>query len=203
MNPEKSFIQAGVSKDNILYPAFFKETKNKMSYSKVKSSFRPCSSSTSDQESMSAKKPTITNSTNNNKSPVPVIANCGVTKDMLHRKKSDGSVSDASTHSHLAGGKLTEAPGRLTPTCPGRMKAPPVCRNWALKRGASSVSVLFSIKGPFILLISHRLFVLLSTCSGPRFQVFFPRVGTALCRKMFGSGREESRHECGRNSIQY
>ena len=140
MKPEEVFYSRDLQ-GKYSVSSLFQRNNNRMSYSKVKSSFRPCSAYTSDQESLSAKKPSIPNSTNNNKSPVPVIASNGLTKDMLHRKKSDGSVSDASCHSHLAGGKLTEAPGRLTPTCPGRMKAPPVCRNWALKRGASSVSV--------------------------------------------------------------
>jgi len=47
-------------------------------------------------------------------------------------------MSDGSSYS-LAGGKLTEAPGRLTPTGPGRIKAPPVCIDGALKRVASTI----------------------------------------------------------------
>lgn len=113
-----------------------------MSYSKVKS-FRPCSPSTLDHKSSSANKPTIPNSTQDSKSPVPIANNGHVkklsTETPFFRKRSDGSVSDASSYS-LAGGRLTEAPGRLTPPCPGRMKAPPVCRDRALKRVASTVS---------------------------------------------------------------
>lgn len=117
-----------------------------MSYSKVKT-FRPCSPSTSDQESPSANKKSTTTIPDSTKdvsiSPVPTINHNNSLKDSLFsRKKSDGSVSDASTNS-IAGGKLTEAPGRLTPTCPGRIKAPPICRNRALKRVASTVSVSY------------------------------------------------------------
>eukprot|EP00804_Cyclotella_cryptica_P011999 CCRYP_004486-RB/>CCRYP_004486-RB protein AED:0.10 eAED:0.10 QI:741/1/1/1/0.5/0.33/3/490/474 len=111
-----------------------------MSYSRVKS-FRPCSPSTSDQESASANKSTaISNNTKDlsNKSPVPSANNGHASKDTLLRKKSDGSMSDGSSYS-LAGGKLTEAPGRLTPTGPGRIKAPPVCIDRALKRVASTI----------------------------------------------------------------
>ncbi|KAL7477647.1 hypothetical protein ACHAW6_003446 [Cyclotella cf. meneghiniana] len=111
-----------------------------MSYSKVKS-FRPCSPSTSDHESSSANKSTVISSSTkdlSNKSPVPNSNNRHATKDTLLRKKSDGSMSDGSSYS-LAGGKLTEAPGRLTPTGPGRIKAPPVCIDGALKRVASTI----------------------------------------------------------------
>ena len=117
-----------------------------MSYSKVKS-FRPCSPSTSDHESTSANKSTATSNDTkdlSNNSPVPNANNRHAAKDTLLRKKSDGSMSDGSSYS-LAGGKLTEAPGRLTPTGPGRIKAPPVCIDGALKRVASTVSAVMVV----------------------------------------------------------
>jgi hypothetical protein len=107
-----------------------------MSYSKVKT-FRPCSSS-SDHSSTTTTKQTVPKS--DDKPPVPIITNNPIKIGPYNRKKSDGSVSDTSTHSLV--GKLTEAPGRLTPTCPGRMKAPPVCKDRGLKRVASTVSFI-------------------------------------------------------------
>ncbi|KAL3766925.1 hypothetical protein ACHAWO_008646 [Cyclotella atomus] len=104
-----------------------------MSYSKVKT-FRPCSSS-SDHSSTTTTKQTVPKS--DDKPPVPIITNNSIKIGPYNRKKSDGSVSDTSTHSLV--GKLTEAPGRLTPTCPGRMKAPPVCKDRGLKRVASTI----------------------------------------------------------------
>lgn len=177
-----------------------------MSYSKVKS-LRPCSTTLDREPPSAVHKPSIPNSTNDsNKSPVPIANNNIHQKDPFYRKKSDGSVSDASTHSSLAGGKLTEAPGRLTPTCPGRMKAPPVCRDWALKRVASTVSdeVLVSF-----LLLEYYFLLCLHTCifclliADARHSLFLPRRGRALCTEMFGSGRGESRNERGKYSIQY
>lgn len=95
-----------------------------MSYSKMKS-FRPCSPSTTN---------TAADTTIPTKS-APTINN--TIKHTYNRHKSDGSVSDASTYSLV--GKLTEAPGRLTPPGPGRMKAPPICRHRGLKRVASTI----------------------------------------------------------------
>lgn len=135
-----------VSSKNLLCHSFSHH--QNMSYSKVKS-FRPCSPSTSDHESSSANKSTVTSSSTkdlSNKSPVPNSNNRHATKDTLLRKKSDGSMSDGSSYS-LAGGKLTEAPGRLTPTGPGRIKAPPVCIDGALKRVASTVSAVMVVDG--------------------------------------------------------
>jgi diphosphoinositol-polyphosphate diphosphatase len=101
-------------------------TNNTMSYSKVKT-FRRCSPS-SDHPTT---KQTLPNST--------IVNTDSMKIDPFKRKSSDGNVSDASTFSLM--GKL-EAPGRLTPTCPGRMKAPPICRDRGLKRVASTVSVI-------------------------------------------------------------
>ena len=120
-----------------------------MSYSQLKS-FRPCSPSISDHESIILpNKATSPNNIKDSKSPGHT------TKDPFFRTKSDGS--DASSY---AGGRLTEAPGRLTPTCPGRMKAPPICRDKSLKRVASTVSTDLALFGLSFLSCSHVLLAL-------------------------------------------
>lgn len=134
-----------------------------MSYSKVKPSIHPYPPTTVvDTPS--------TNKTIQEKSPLPIINN---TKETYNRKKSDGSVSDASTYSLM--GKLTEAPGRLTPTCPGRMKAPPVCRDRGLKRVASTVSVMYFC-WIVLVLIMYGLtvsFIYTPFCADSRHSVLF------------------------------
>jgi len=68
---------------------------------------------------------------------------------------STNTISPIPTNKNImtsCGQLLTPAPGRLTPTSPGRIKAPPVCMAPSLKRAASSmgefntVGVCFSLK---------------------------------------------------------
>lgn len=52
---------------------------------------------------------------------------------------SNSNISPVPTHKNTMYGQLTPAPGRLTPTGQGRIKAPPVCTALSLKRVASSI----------------------------------------------------------------
>jgi len=90
------------------------------------------------------------------KSPVPVRDKVAIRVSQIAQSSGTSNcISPVPTHKNMKtmyGQLLTPAPGRLTPTGQGRIKAPPVCMDPSLKRVASSIDefntagVCFSLK---------------------------------------------------------